>query len=132
MPPPASEMRQYDLFVLGGAGPQPPAGLYPAVVQAVELGRGLLVLGGRHSVFGSQSVFAALAAALPVQRARQQAPLYRVRDVRLMVSHDCCPVCAAHEGTYDKFEAPTLPIEGCSHPKGCRCFYEPMLNELYP
>lgn len=56
----------------------------------------------------------------------------RVRDVRLMVSADCCPVCASYEGTYDKFEAPSLPIEGCSHPKGCRCFYEPMLTEIYP
>ena len=56
----------------------------------------------------------------------------RVRDVRLMVGADCCPVCAAHEGTYDKHEAPPLPIEGCSHPKGCRCFYEPMLTTIYP
>ncbi len=56
----------------------------------------------------------------------------RVRDVRLIVSADACPVCAAHEGTYEKNEAPSLPLEGCSHPQGCRCFYEPMLNELYP
>lgn len=83
MPPPPSEMREFDFFVLGAAGAQPPAALYAAIVQAVELGRGLLVLGGRHSVFGSQSAFAALASALPVQRARMQAPLYRVRDVRL-------------------------------------------------
>ena len=56
----------------------------------------------------------------------------RVRNVRLMVSGDCCPVCTAHEGTYDKNEAPSLPIEGCSHPKGCRCFYEPLLTAIYP
>ena len=56
----------------------------------------------------------------------------RVRDVRVVVSADCCPVCAAHEGTYDKEEAPSLPVEGCSHPNGCRCFYEPMLNIIYP
>jgi hypothetical protein len=56
----------------------------------------------------------------------------RVRDVRLMVAADCCPVCAAHERTYAKEEAPMLPIEGCSHPNGCRCFYEPMLTEIYP
>jgi hypothetical protein len=56
----------------------------------------------------------------------------RVKNVRLMVAGDCCPVCTAHEGTYDKHEAPLLPIEGCSHPKGCRCFYEPMLTEIYP
>ena len=56
----------------------------------------------------------------------------RVRDVRLMTSADCCPVCASYEGTYNKNEAPPLPIEGCSHTKGCRCFYEPMLKEIYP
>lgn len=56
----------------------------------------------------------------------------RVRNVRLVVSADACPVCAAHEGTYDKNEAPTLPIEGCSHSGGCHCFYEPMLNVIYP
>lgn len=56
----------------------------------------------------------------------------RVRDIRLVVSADCCPVCAAHEGTYTKEDAPNLPVEGCSHPNGCRCFYEPMLNIIYP
>jgi hypothetical protein len=56
----------------------------------------------------------------------------RVRDVRVVISADCCPVCAAHEGTYAKDEAPGLPVEGCSHPNGCRCFYEPMLNIIYP
>ncbi len=56
----------------------------------------------------------------------------RVRDIRLVVSDDCCPVCAAHEGTYAKDEVPNVPIEGCSHPHGCRCFYQPMLNVIYP
>ncbi len=56
----------------------------------------------------------------------------RVRDIRLVVSRDACPVCAAHEGTYAKDEVPRLPIEGCSHPEGCRCFYEPMLSEIFP
>lgn len=56
----------------------------------------------------------------------------RVRDVRLVIAHDCCPACAAAEGTYDKDKAPALPVEGCSHPQGCRCFYEPMLTEIYP
>ena len=56
----------------------------------------------------------------------------RVQNVRLVVAADACPACAAHEGTYDKAKAPTLPIEGCSNPNGCRCFYEPMLNVIYP
>ena len=56
----------------------------------------------------------------------------RVKNVRLIVSADCCPACAAFEGTYQKKNAPQLPIEGCSHPNGCRCFYEPMLTTIYP
>ena len=56
----------------------------------------------------------------------------RVRDIRLVVAHDCCPACQESEGTYAKDRVPDLPIEGCSHPLGCRCFYEPMLNDIYP
>lgn len=56
----------------------------------------------------------------------------RVRDIRVVVAHNCCPACLTMEGTYKKEMAPSLPIEGCSHPLGCRCFYEPMLLEIYP
>lgn len=56
----------------------------------------------------------------------------RVINVRLVVAHDCCPACREAEGTYDKNEAPSLPIEGCSRANGCRCFYEPMLYDIYP
>jgi hypothetical protein len=56
----------------------------------------------------------------------------RVRDVRLVISDNACPVCAAREGTYAKDNIPIIPIEGCSSPEGCRCFYEPMLSEIYP
>jgi hypothetical protein len=56
----------------------------------------------------------------------------RVKNVRLIVSADCCQTCSELEGTYEKNNAPSLPIEGCSHPNGCRCFYEPMLNIIYP
>jgi len=56
----------------------------------------------------------------------------RVRDIRLVIQADACPACAAYEGTYTKGDVPSLPIEGCSHPNGCRCFYEPMLREMYP
>ena len=56
----------------------------------------------------------------------------RVKNVRLIVAADCCPACSAFEGTYEKENAPQLPIEGCSHPNGCRCFYEPMLTTIYP
>lgn len=48
--------------------------------------------------------------------------------VRILASHDSCPVCRAYEGAYDFDKVPTLPLEGCSHPQGCRCHYEPILD----
>ena len=56
----------------------------------------------------------------------------RVKNIRLVVSDDCCPACREAEGTYEKNEAPSLPVDGCSHNLGCRCFYEPMLTDIYP
>ena len=56
----------------------------------------------------------------------------RVSHIRLSVAHDCCPACAAVQGAYPKEAVPILPVEGCSHGNGCRCFYEPVLTEIYP
>jgi hypothetical protein len=56
----------------------------------------------------------------------------RVSLVRVSVADDCCPACAAAQGAHPKNEVPVLPIEGCSHPNGCRCYYEPVLTEIYP
>lgn len=56
----------------------------------------------------------------------------RVKYVRVVVSHDCCPACRQTEGAYAKDEAPALPVAGCSHALGCRCFYQPFLDDLYP
>lgn len=56
----------------------------------------------------------------------------RVSMIRVSISQDCCPACAAAQGAYPKDQVPTLPIEGCSHGLGCRCFYEPVLTEIYP
>jgi hypothetical protein len=52
--------------------------------------------------------------------------------VRLMAMHDACPACLEAAHTYDKDSAPRLPVEGCSHGLGCRCFYQPYLDEIYP
>ena len=56
----------------------------------------------------------------------------RVLNVRLVVAQDCCPACREAEMTYAKDKLPQLPVDGCSHALGCRCFYEPMLSEIYP
>ena len=56
----------------------------------------------------------------------------RVSLVRISVMHNCCPACAAAQGAHPKDSVPTLPVEGCSHALGCRCFYEPVLTEVYP
>ena len=56
----------------------------------------------------------------------------RVRSVRILVADDSCPACQALEGTYGKDKVPTLPVKGCSHGLGCRCFYQPYLTTIFP
>lgn len=56
----------------------------------------------------------------------------RVGHVRVIAHADCCPTCRAADGEWAKDDVPALPVEGCSHPMGCRCFYEPKLLEVYP
>ncbi len=56
----------------------------------------------------------------------------RVDIIRLVVSDEACPACQEIAGNYPKDEAPALPVRGCSSPDGCRCFYEPLLNVIYP
>jgi hypothetical protein len=53
----------------------------------------------------------------------------RVRAVRVTVANDACPHCYELMKTYPKNKVPPLPHEGCSHENGCRCFYEPVLDE---
>lgn len=56
----------------------------------------------------------------------------RVTLVRIGVADDCCPTCAAVQGAYPKEKVPALPQAACSAPNGCRCYYEPVLNDIYP
>jgi hypothetical protein len=67
--------------------------------------------------------------AIALQRMRQNP---RVSYVRISVSNDCCPACRQAEGAYAKDSVPHLPVEGCSHALGCRCFYQPVLEVIYP
>jgi hypothetical protein len=53
----------------------------------------------------------------------------RVSAIRVTVTDDACPHCYELLKTYPKDKVPTLPQAGCSHENGCRCFYEPVLNE---
>lgn len=53
----------------------------------------------------------------------------RVRAVRVSVAYDACPHCYELLKTYAKDDVPILPHAGCSHENGCRCFYEPVLEE---
>jgi hypothetical protein len=56
----------------------------------------------------------------------------RVRHVILAINDNACPLCKEMQGAYTKESAPRLPVEGCSHPNGCRCFYQPVLGDIYP
>ena len=56
----------------------------------------------------------------------------RVESLILSVAADACPACQKLQGSYAKEIAPALPVQGCSHANGCRCFYQPVLSEIYP
>lgn len=56
----------------------------------------------------------------------------RVKKIRVSVYQDACPECHSKQGTYEKDHVPHLPHPGCSHAEGCRCYYEPYLETLYP
>lgn len=56
----------------------------------------------------------------------------RVSRVRLIVADDACPACRSAEGEFLKDRVPALPVRGCSHALGCRCFYQPALVDIYP
>ncbi len=70
--------------------------------------------------------------------AEHQAALKRIVEkgvatgVRILASHDSCPVCRAYEGAYNFDDVPELPHIGCSHPLGCRCHYAPILDRRGP
>lgn len=71
------------------------------------------------------------------QRAEHQAALAKIRSglatkVRILTNRDCCPACRVVDGAYEFDDVPELPIEGCSHPDGCRCYYAPVLDRFGP
>ncbi len=56
----------------------------------------------------------------------------RVKYITIIVPADACTACQRLAGTYPKDAVPQLPYEACSHPLGCRAYYEPMLEDVYP
>jgi hypothetical protein len=56
----------------------------------------------------------------------------RVKAVTLAASYNACSYCYEQLGTYSPDKVPSLPHKGCSHTNGCRCFYIPVLNDIYP
>lgn len=69
--------------------------------------------------------------------AEQRAALKNIREglatkVRILAARDCCPACQAITGAYEFDDVPQLPAEGCSHPRGCRCHYAPVLDQFGP
>jgi len=56
----------------------------------------------------------------------------RVKYIVVIAPADACPACQKLVGTYRKDEVPSLPVESCSHPLGCRSYYMPYLDEIFP
>lgn len=56
----------------------------------------------------------------------------RVKYIVLAAPADACPACQTLAGTYPKEQAPHLPVDLCSHPLGCRAYYIPYLDDIFP
>lgn len=56
----------------------------------------------------------------------------RIKYIVVCVPEDACPACQNLTGTYPKDQVPRLPYEECSHPLGCRSYYAPYLDEIFP
>jgi len=56
----------------------------------------------------------------------------RVKYIVVVVPQGACPACQNLTGTYPKDQVPPLPVDECSHPLGCRAYYLPYLDEIYP
>jgi hypothetical protein len=69
-------------------------------------------------------LFSATAVALKRMQANP-----RVSAIRVSTANDACSYCYEQMDTYPKDKVPHLPHAGCSHSNGCRCFYEPVLEE---
>jgi len=56
----------------------------------------------------------------------------RVKYIVIIAPAEACPACQQLAGTYQKDQVPKLPLELCSHPLGCRAYYMPYLDDIYP
>ena len=56
----------------------------------------------------------------------------RVKYIVIIAPAEACPACQKLAGTYQKDQVPQIPIEMCSHPLGCRAYYMPFLDDIYP
>jgi hypothetical protein len=59
------------------------------------------------------------------KRNLQQYKRLGVKKVEIYPAFDdkMCPHCKAAAGVYPIDKVPSLPIQDCSNPKGCRCTY---------
>jgi len=63
-------------------------------------------------------------------RRMQQNP--RVKYIVINAPRDACPLCQNLTGTYPKDQVPRIPHPLCSNPDGCKVFYSPYLDDIYP
>jgi hypothetical protein len=77
----------------------------------------------------SEEAWETSAAAQSLERMKANS---RIKYIVIVVPEDACPACQNLTGTYPKDQVPRLPIEKCSHSLGCRSYYLPYLDEIYP
>lgn len=78
----------------------------------------------------SEAIAKRMAEAEAALKRMQENP--RVGKIVVVVPAEACPACMEVFGTYAKDQVPRLPMDACTHPMGCRAFYQPFLDEIYP
>ena len=78
------------------------------------------------------------AEAVAARQAEAEAALERMKNnpriskIVVVVPAEACPACQEVFGTYEKDSVPELPMDVCTHPLGCRAYYQPFIDELFP
>ena len=84
----------------------------------------------KHAGLSPEAVARRMTKAEAALRRMRENP--RVKMVVVSVPADACQYCQEVFGTYPKEQVPRLPMDYCTHALGCRSFYQPYLDELYP
>jgi hypothetical protein len=64
-----------------------------------------------------------------IKELREYAKMEFVAGVEILCCYDACETCKAIANKKYRFgQAPLIPIDGCTHERGCICCYTPFVD----